>query len=103
MELEEARKEMDLGRGNRARKDVAYQEQISEREWLKVEDKTHSIHYTDTCIQLLFILRNYKRYIHYTLYHKQYILLKKCKRRLKGVNYFLFPSFSYMFSQSKVY
>ena len=51
MELEEARKEMDLGRGNRARKDVAYQEQISEREWLKVEDKTHSIHYTDTCIQ----------------------------------------------------
>ena len=29
-------KEEDLGRGNRSRKDVTYQEQLSEKDWLKV-------------------------------------------------------------------
>jgi hypothetical protein len=36
MEAEEQQKELELGRGNRARKEVAYQEQLSERDWLKV-------------------------------------------------------------------
>jgi len=35
MEEAEKQKELDLGRGNRARKDVTYQEQLSERDWLK--------------------------------------------------------------------
>merc|ERR1719209_2433514 len=34
-EEEDQQKELDLGRGNRARKDVTYQEQLSERDWLK--------------------------------------------------------------------
>jgi hypothetical protein len=36
LEEEEQQKELELGRGNRARKEVAYQEQLSERDWLKV-------------------------------------------------------------------
>ena len=36
LETEEQQKELELGRGNRARKEVAYQEQLSERDWLKV-------------------------------------------------------------------
>jgi len=32
---EEEQKEVELGRGSRARKDVTYQEQLSERDWLK--------------------------------------------------------------------
>merc|ERR1712243_528709 len=32
---EEQEKEVILGRGNRARKEVTYQEQLSERDWLK--------------------------------------------------------------------
>ena len=32
---EEETKEEDLGRGTRVRKDVTYQEQLSERDWLK--------------------------------------------------------------------
>eukprot|EP00088_Acartia_fossae_P015248 TRINITY_DN18323_c0_g1_i1.p1 TRINITY_DN18323_c0_g1~~TRINITY_DN18323_c0_g1_i1.p1 ORF type:complete len:1190 (+),score=494.76 TRINITY_DN18323_c0_g1_i1:54-3572(+) len=35
MEEEEETKEEDLGRGTRVRKDVTYQEQLSERDWLK--------------------------------------------------------------------
>merc|ERR1712242_121988 len=34
-ELAEQQKEAELGRGNRARKEVTYQEQLSERDWLK--------------------------------------------------------------------
>ena len=37
-EEEDQQKELDLGRGNRARKDVTYQEQLSERDWLKVSE-----------------------------------------------------------------
>ena len=37
LEMEEKEKELDLGRGNRARKDVAYQEPLSEKDWLKVQ------------------------------------------------------------------
>merc|ERR1719397_840098 len=35
MEEEAKAEEVDLGRGNRQRKDVAYQEQLSEKDWLK--------------------------------------------------------------------
>merc|ERR1711892_980074 len=35
MEAEEEKEAINLGRGNRSRKDVTYQEQLSERDWLK--------------------------------------------------------------------
>ena len=39
MEEEAKAEEVDLGRGNRQRKDVAYQEQLSEKDWLKVKKR----------------------------------------------------------------
>merc|ERR1712107_272654 len=49
---EEQQKELDLGRVNRARKDVTYQEQLSERDWLKAigaeEEGSDSDSYDDT-------------------------------------------------------
>jgi len=44
LEEEEQQKELELGRGNRARKEVAYQEQLSERDWLKVSDVDDVVH-----------------------------------------------------------
>ena len=52
MEEAEKQKELDLGRGNRARKDVTYQEQLSERDWLKVQSA-----FTDCHILLIFLVK----------------------------------------------